>query len=419
MDAPNRFTVTTQDAYNFAASKVFADQQLCMAIKLNGKLDEDMLAKAVRLSMDFEPVLGCRLVENDGNPYWERRGDLDQTAICQVVETSQAQKALEAFVNKPIHADVDPLFMAKIFREKTADTVCIKMNHSACDAGGLKEYVSLLSNLYSMLITCGRSSIQPNLGRRDQSQIFQHTKDPRTLAMKGFPRPSWTLPQKEGNAPLHSFKVIAKPQFEATKKYAHDKKATVNDVLLTALYRTLFAINGTSEGKPMMIQVSIDLRRYLPDHRAEAVCNLSGALYVALERKMGEPFEGTLGRVCTSMNKLKEDYPGLESAAELEYLFSQGFNYMEKYMAESAAQGKKYNVTFPLLSNFGILSKYHFGELEMLNGFITSPIIYQPGFMLGATTFNDEMTLSVGYCGQENSKEIDWFLDAFVEGLPK
>jgi hypothetical protein len=36
MDIPKRFTVTTQDAYNYAASKVFADQQLCMAIKLSG-----------------------------------------------------------------------------------------------------------------------------------------------------------------------------------------------------------------------------------------------------------------------------------------------------------------------------------------------------------------------------------------------
>ncbi len=419
MDVPNKFTVTTQDAYNYAASKVFADQQLCMAIKLNGRLNEDMLAKAVRLSMDFEPVLGCRLVEDSGNPYWERRGDLDQTAICQVVETSLPQKALEAFVNKPIHADVDPLVLAKIFREKTADIVCIKMNHSACDAGGLKEYVSLLSDLYSMLSTCEHSSIQPNLGRRDQSQIFQHIKDSRTLAMKGFPRPTWTLPQKEGNEPLHSFKVIPKSQFEAIKKCAKDKKATVNDVLLTAMYRTLFAINNTKEGNPMMIQVSIDLRRYLPDRRAEAVCNLSGALYVALERKMGEPFEGTLVRVCAAMDKLKEDCPGLESAAGLEYLFSQGFAYMEKYMAESAAQGKKYNVTFPLLSNFGVLSKYHFGELELLNGYITSPIIYQPGFMLGASTFNDAMTLSVGYCGQENTKKVNEFLDDYVAELPK
>jgi NRPS condensation-like uncharacterized protein len=419
MDVPKKFSVTTQDAYNYAASKVFADQQLCMVIKLNGTIDEKMLAKAIRLSLDFEPVLGCRFVENSGYPFWERRGDLDQIKVIPVVEPVSPEMALKAFVNEPIHADVDPLVTAKIFREKDTDTLCIKVNHSACDAGGLKEYVFLLSDLYSMLITCGRISIQPNLGRRDQSQIFQHTKDPRTFAMKGFPRPTWTLPQKTGSEPLHSFIGVPHAQFELIKKFANDKKATVNDVLLIALYRTLFAINDTEEGKPMMVQVAIDLRRYLPDHRAESICNLSGALYVALERKLDEPFEDTLEKVCASMNRLKQDYPGLESAAGLEYLFSQGFAGMEKYMAESAEMGRKYNVTFPLLSNFGGLDKYSFGELEMVKGHITSPIMYPPGFMLGASTFNGEMTLSIGYCGQENTKQVKGFLDTYIEDLPK
>ncbi|HEX7482073.1 MAG TPA: hypothetical protein VF350_01210, partial [Candidatus Bathyarchaeia archaeon] len=174
MNIPEKLTVTTQDAYNYAASKVFSDQQLCMVIKLSGRLEEKVLAKAVRLSMDFEPVLGCKFVENEGTPFWQRRSDLDQTETCQVIETASPQKALEAFINEPIHADVDPLVSAKIFREKNEDIVCIKMNHSACDAGGLKEYVFLLSDLYSMLTTCGRSSIQPNMGIRDQSQVFQH-----------------------------------------------------------------------------------------------------------------------------------------------------------------------------------------------------------------------------------------------------
>ena len=71
MAIPNTFKVTTQDAYNYAASKMFADQQLCMIIKLSGMLDENVLAKAVRLTMDLEPVLGERFVENCVSPFWE------------------------------------------------------------------------------------------------------------------------------------------------------------------------------------------------------------------------------------------------------------------------------------------------------------------------------------------------------------
>ena len=207
MTIPNRINVTPQDAYNYAASKVFADQQLCMVIKLNGMLNEDVLAKAVRLTLDLEPVLGCRFVENNGNPYWEHRADLDQIKMCSLVENASPD-AIKDFVNEAIRADVDPLVTLRVFRAKEADTVCIKVNHSACDAGGLKEYVSLLSDFYSMLITCGRCSIKPNSGRRDQSQIFERTKDPKSLTMRGFPRPTWTLPQQQGTQRLHSFSVI-------------------------------------------------------------------------------------------------------------------------------------------------------------------------------------------------------------------
>jgi NRPS condensation-like uncharacterized protein len=415
---PEKFKVTPQDAYNYAASKMFADQQLCMVLNFSGQLDENVFVKAVRLTLDLEPVLGCRFNENSGAPFWERRGDLDQIKLCSVVETSSAE-ALQNFINEPLHANVDPLVNSRIFRGQESDTLCIKVNHSACDAGGLKEYVSLLAGFYSMLVTCGRSSLQPNMGRRDQSQIFQCTKDPKSIAMKQFPTPTWTLPQKQGTKPLHCFSIIPQAKFESVKEFAKSKKTTVNDVLLTALYRTFFAINKTAEGKPMMIQVSIDLRRYLPDHRAEAICNLSGALYIALERKIGEEFEGTLDRVCESMNKLKQNYPGLETAAGLEYLFSQGYMGMEKYLMQSAEMGKRYQVTFPLLSNFGVLNDYGFGELYVIHGYITSPVMFPPGFMLGATTCNNEMTLSIGYCGEENTPQMERFLEAYLAELPK
>ncbi len=413
MNTPDKFKVTAQDAYNYAASKFFADQQLCMVLKLNGELNMNAFAEAVRLTLDLEPVLGCRLVENDGMPFWKRRGDLGDVKLFSVVKNGSSKKILDGFVNEPICADVDPLVMARIVKEKDTDVVCIKINHSVCDAGGLKEYVTTLSNLYSKIVNGKKINVQPNLGRRDQTQIFENTKDPQSFAMKGFPTPTWTFPQKTGTQRLHAYKTISRLQFENIKRYSHDKNSTLTEVFLTVLYRTFFALNNTAEYKPMINQVSIDLRRYLPNQKTEAICNLSGALYVSLARKNDEPFEGTLARVSSYMNKLKENYPGLESAAGLEYLYKQGFVGMEKYMAQSAEMGRKCNVTFPLLSNFGVLDDYHFDELHTIEGYITSPIMYSPGFMLGVTTFNSEMTLSIGYCGQENTEQINRLLDAF------
>jgi len=418
MTTPKRFKVTTQDAYNYAASKFFADQQLAMVLKLNGQLEEDLFEQAIHLTMDLEPVLGCQFVENGDKPFWERRNDLENTKLSDVVKADPPEDALETFVSSPIRADLDPLVRARIFRGRNTDTLCIKINHSVCDGGGLKEYVFMLSNIYNTLVSGKECIVLPNLSRRDQSQIPQLAKDTKSLAVKGFPQPTWTLLQKAGTEPLHCFRVIPKPRFEVIKKYAQNKSTSVNDVLLAALFRAFFVLNNTPADSPMIMQVSIDLRRYLSKKKAEVICNLSGALYVALERKGGEEFDGTLARVSAAMNRLKENNPGLESAAGLEYLASQGYIGLVKYLEEASAMGRKFNVTFPLLSNFGVLSLYGFGELIVINEFISSPIMYPPGFMLGVSTFNDEMTFSIGYCGKENRRQINRFLEIYVAELP-
>lgn len=419
LNIPKTFGVTAQDAYNYVASRVFADQQLCMVLKLSGRVEEISFARALRLTLDQEPVLGSRFVENDGSPYWERRDDLEKIRILSVVETPSLEQETLAFINEVMHADADPLVVTRVFREKEADTVCIKVNHSACDAGGLKEYVSMLSDVYSRLCVDPGYYVRPNLcGRRDQSQVFEHIKNLGCIEPRGGPRPTWTLPQKDGTSQLHSIRHITRERFGAIKKYARDKKATVNDLLLTALYRTLFEINDTGYASPMTIQVSIDLRRYCPDNKAEAICNLSGALYLGVERIQGEMFEKTLERIAAFMRRLKEDYPGIESAKGLEYMYGQGYPVLEKWLKESGVESRKYKVTYPLLSNFGIMKEYNFGGLHIVKGYITSPVMYPPGFMLGVSTYNEEMTLSVGYCGQENSRQVESFLDTYMEQLP-
>jgi NRPS condensation-like uncharacterized protein len=246
MAVPQRFNVTAQDVYNYLASKVFADQQLCMVLKLSGQVDENSFAKVMRLTLDQEPVLGSRFVENGSNPYWERREDIEQITISALVENSSPEQEIQAFINEAKHADVDPLITSRIFREKKTDTICVKVNHSVCDAGGLKEYVSILSDVYGMSLNNPNYCIKPNLlGRRDQSQVFDSIKDVDSVVPGAGPRPNWIFPQKEGTLPLHSILRLPRERFEAVKKYAHDKKATINDVLLTGLYRAFFEINNT------------------------------------------------------------------------------------------------------------------------------------------------------------------------------
>ena len=72
-------------------------------LKLSGQVDENSFEKAMRLNLDQEPVLGSRLVENDGNPYWERREDLEHITISSLVEDSSPDQQIQTFINDATH----------------------------------------------------------------------------------------------------------------------------------------------------------------------------------------------------------------------------------------------------------------------------------------------------------------------------
>jgi NRPS condensation-like uncharacterized protein len=61
-----------------------ADLQVHVVLELCGQIDEHRLARAVRLLLDQEPVLGCRFVMGRHRPRWERLGDLDEQPLCEL-----------------------------------------------------------------------------------------------------------------------------------------------------------------------------------------------------------------------------------------------------------------------------------------------------------------------------------------------
>lgn len=64
--------VTLQDQFNYAARYGISNYTLQAVIRFGNRLDEVKLARAVRLSTDAEPVLGCLFVERDDSPFWQR-----------------------------------------------------------------------------------------------------------------------------------------------------------------------------------------------------------------------------------------------------------------------------------------------------------------------------------------------------------
>lgn len=432
----NILPASGHDICNYFARHGLANYQIQTVLKLDGRVDFDKLIRAARLSVDEEPVLGCRFIESDP-PYWKRILDYDEERLCSIEVTNDHERAVKLFIESPLDMDKDLNLKIKLIRLEGYDTICIKINHACCDGAGVKEYIQLLSKIYSSIDQENGSYI-PNSrigGRKDQDKLFDALGIKHPVAgwnpLKDAPRTVWGFPWKQGRLNATRFKVCRLPQeqLDILSEYGRSKGATVNDLILTAYYRAMFEFSQPPYGVPMDISTTIDLRRYIPDQKSEAIRNFSGGFRTGIARKVNEPFEGTLSRVVHATKKIKDGLPGLQNAKGGELVEMLNFPMINAYF-RLISQDSVFMSQMPFsisnmcctpgLSNLAYISRslLKFGENVVTDAYILPPAIRAPGLLLLACTYNSTLILSFGYYkGSLRQKDADRLLNKIRKEL--
>lgn len=408
--------------------RVICNQQIQCVIEVGGRVDEARLARAVRLAYDAEPALGCRFVERRRGPFWQRRDDIDRLVLCTVKDCASAgdvAHGLDEFLLEPGDPRRDPLVRVRVLRGET-DTVCVKVDHIVADTGGAKDLIYLLCEIYERLGDYpGYEPAANARGDRSLRQVLERVSLPdklRSLRYANPSAPAWGFPFKGFGCYDQAFAVrrIEPEEFARLKEFGRGRGATVNDCLLAAYFRAFFELARPGPGKRCTIRVPIDLRRYLPGEKAGAVCNLSGQLYATLAMVPGEEFAGTLDRVCRVMGALKANTPGVGAAIVFGAMASPGTYLTSKAYRPMVVQGMKTGKWDPYLSNMGVLSpeRLRFGGAPVTGAYFVSPLQCAPGFLLGASTFNERMTLTIGYAdASANGPAVERLLDMVCSDL--
>lgn len=432
----NILPASGHDICNYFARHGLANFQIQIVLKLDGKVDFDKLITAVKLSIEEEPVLGCRFIEGDP-PYWKRIKDSDEERLCSIEVTNNPDRAVKLFYGSPLDMDKDLNVKIKLIRSEDYDTICIKINHACCDGAGAKEYIHLLSKIYSF-IDCENATYIPHPkigGRKDQEKLFDTLGIKHPVAgwnpLKDAPRTVWGFPWKQGRLNVVRFNVCRLPdgQVDILSEYGKSKGTTVNDIILTAYYRAMFEFSQPPYGVPMDISTTIDLRRYIPDQKAEAIRNFSGGFRTGIARKVKEPFEGTLSRVVHATRKIKDGLPGLQNAKGGEFVEILSFPMINAYfklisqdtllMSQLPFSISNMCCT-PGLSNLAYISRslLKFGENVVTDAYVLPPVVRAPGLLLLACTYNGILTLSFGYYkGSLRRKDADRLLNKIKEEL--
>jgi NRPS condensation-like uncharacterized protein len=437
-DKEGTFPVNGHDIYNYVARYNMSNLQIQAIMKLDGKLDFDKLKLAVKLSIEEEPVLGCRFIEAD-KPYWKPLENPGMVKFCTLEETDDIDKAVHRFIRSSVDIDNAPMVNIRLIRSKEYDVLGLKINHACCDGVGAQEYLHLLAEIYTSIDGENGTFIpKPRIaGRTDQDRLFQELgiTDPDSIFIPGSDvyTPTWPFPWEQGGSNIPSMSICRLPagHLDAISKFAKSKGSTVNDYILAAFYRAMQQMGTPIYGSPMELPITVDLRRYLPDHKTTAIRNFSVSVNTKLTMIQSEPFSRTMQRVTAVMKGLKMGYPGLQSVLGLERVerinFKETLAYYQAAGDPSKAQfycplfcGDK---CVPTLSNVGYLSKalIKFGRNTVVDAFILPPVIRAPGLLLMASSYNSVLTLAVGYykntiCREEMDKFFNKMKIELVKG---
>ncbi|PEP91150.1 condensation protein [Bacillus toyonensis] len=430
-----KYSVTPQDRMNYLLGLYSADQQINAVLYFPVGLSKEILEQSVRITLQLQPVLNSRFVEND-TPYWEEHSSGTNSSICFFAEGNDQELEIMAidFIKEPGDRIQGPMVQTILLRGTTTDMLVVKLSHLCSDGAGVKEYINLLGAIYTHLSLGGsKDQIIKEFGEgnesfRDQSHVFKYAG---ISDVKSAYRPNqeqqaslWSFPSQpnKNKSPKISVGRLSREQTLCLTKWTKAQQATLNDVIMTAYFRALshFTVYAEPRTAEKMIGLTIDLRRYLPNYTTGAICNLSGMEMPVIKMEDGESFNQTLVRVKQSMDKIKGQNPGLSSAAGMEILAGMKLSTVKEMYNQQYEQAVQMGMALPLMTNFGVIADepIQFGEIQAEDGYMTSPIMYAPFFSMGASTYNGRLTFTIGYHAPETSKEkVDKFLECVINQL--
>ncbi len=445
--APSRLAATSCDRI-LAAVEEASGNSFCVqvVVRLAGQLNERLLARAVRLTLDLEPCFACRFVRRWIKPYWKRVADLDSVPFFEMREADNAPDALERVLSQQMDPDRDCAVKVVLLRD-AVDVLCIKLDHKMGDGQAAKQYAYLLAETYSKLAEDPQyvGSLAPG-GDRSFAQITQGMSPAARAEMLRMPKSAdknarevrdWFLPQPQASKdalPASEFLIerISAEQYANIFRYACAHKATVNQVLLAAFARAAVAtIPRAASGTSQVIQ-TVDLRRYLPGKQTSVPCNLAGMIGVFVGQGADDPLDCYVAEIRDQMFEMRKEPMGLPRRMMRWDILPGGRLFFGCVLSSLLTRAVRRHVSRPgpdgfpsrlVLTDVGSISagSLPFAGVDAADAFACSGTVMVRGFLLlSISEFSSTLTMSVGFSPRLVSGEgIRSFMRTMVENLPR
>ena len=379
------------------------------------------------LSLKVAPVLGYRFVNHPWKCFWQKGPVSDDGLPFKCLETQNAEKETSKFLIEPIDTKRGFQVSVGLIRSEN-DILCIKVSHMVADAKGLLDYITILRDLYNELQ--GNPDYNPTKApecKRGLGQVLRQMGI--TVLTRGFyhwhyAKSEWGFPQVSSEYSDGAFPVrlIGKERLNNIKIFCHEKGIKFTDLLAAAFYQALIEILKPLPGTRLSIQMTIDLRPYLPSGRADTICNLTGAYYPVIRHSTERTYDEALSDVVKAISVERERKTWIGGILFLEMMnLIPGF--IHTMLARWITKRELSNGTsHPFFSNLGVIdpAMIEFGDLKVADLGLFGPVSFPPNFLATVYTFRGHLYINSSFSPTATDPQlVERFFNYFVNFLPE
>jgi NRPS condensation-like uncharacterized protein len=409
-------------------TRLFADHQNIFLIRFKSCLDRELMEKSVILSVYKEPLIAYSFREAWWRPYWSRKNRLSSSELFSYIENPAcAEESINNFIFQKMDPRQAPQIKVLLCRVGQKDTLCMLFNHCLTDGLGSKKYIYLVLSLYRDLQSNPDLSFEFTMDKKARRSFKLVGKnfsfiDKVRILRRGFSRRralEWQFPW-EGDWSCVSgrfFSCKLKVEyFDLLKKACAKLRVSVNDVLLTAFYRSLLKQKPVSKPLPLTIFIPADLRHYIHGHKVDTLSNFSSGMELDVTLKMDESFFMTLVKIRSAIKK-KTKYMGLENVPRHLLLYKlMPFKLLKRCFEKILQQSP---VIPPILTNVGMLhtKKMQLPDAEIEEIFSAASIPLK-GLLVTAISFKKELYLNSRFYGtDQDESRVRTFINDMIKEI--
>ena len=388
----------------------FNDRMVHVELNYDFVLDVDALKTVIICAFERVPVLHSKFVDKKISTHWEVMPyDIDD--VLTVSEPENLQEAIDDFLTQYIPPESHIQMKFALFIKDGKSTLCMIENHMCMDGGDLKYFLKSFCENYTNYVENGISPIEYRTGSRAYTDVYTGlSKMESGVAQRLF---------KNINArDNHKFPLtndsIRDASFIARKKFSEDVLAklktkgkelgaTINELLLTAYFYSVYELADFPASDQLMISSAIDLRRHMDNVDDKGFTNHTAWMQCAIPQRGRDIFE-TVQYVVRSSNRFKKDkFMGLYGLPLLNF----GYSILPHAASEEIIK-IGYSNPYMAMSNIGVLNgqQMAMSGREPVDAFMSGAVKYKPFVLLTATTYKNIITLSMCVRGNDKDKEI-------------